>query len=92
MDIDAWIETLKDGGILDENQLKLLWDKAKEIMMDENNIIQARTPTNVVGDIHGQFHDLVELFRINGEPPNTNYIFLGDYSGLTDKILHSPGM
>lgn len=79
MDVDEWIETLKEGGILEETELKLLCDKAKEIMMDENNIIQARAPTNVVGDIHGQFHDLIELFRINGEPPQTNYVFLGDY-------------
>lgn len=47
--------------------------------MDENNVIHARSPVNVVGDIHGQFHDLLELFRINGEPPQVNYIFLGDY-------------
>ena len=47
--------------------------------MDENNIIQVRSPCNVVGDLHGQFHDLLELFRINGEPPEANYIFLGDY-------------
>lgn len=43
-DIDEFIETLKDGGILDERDLKMLCDKAKEIMMDENNIVQARAP------------------------------------------------
>ena len=33
----------------------------------------------VVGDLHGNFHDLVRILIINGLPPKTNYVFLGDY-------------
>ena len=51
----------------------------KEILALEGNVVPVRAPVTLVGDVHGQFLDVLELFRVGGEVPNTNYLFLGDY-------------
>lgn len=53
--------------------------QAKEILTKESNVQEVRCPVTVCGDVHGQFHDLMELFRIGGKSPDTNYLFMGDY-------------
>ena len=53
--------------------------QAKEILTKESNVQEVKCPVTVCGDVHGQFHDLMELFRIGGKSPDTNYLFMGDY-------------
>lgn len=50
--------------------------QVKEILIEESNVHPVPAPVTVCGDIHGQFHDLLELFRTGGEMPSTNYIFM----------------
>ena len=47
--------------------------------MKESNVVHIAAPVTVVGDIHGQFFDMLEIFRIGGFCPDTNYLFLGGF-------------
>jgi len=76
---DAWLEQLMDCKPLSVAQVKQLCDKAREILVEESNVEPVKCPVTVCGDIHGQFHDLIELFKIGGNCPDTNYLFMGDY-------------
>ena len=48
----------------------------KSIIVEEANVQPVRAPVTICGDIHGQFYDLLELFRTGKEIPETNYVFM----------------
>ena len=79
MDIDKCINMLKRGEILSEKVLRRCCEKVKEILIEESNVQPVNSPVTLCGDIHGQFFDLLQLFKIGGEIPDTNYIFMGDF-------------
>ncbi|KAG5387983.1 hypothetical protein IGI04_029524 [Brassica rapa subsp. trilocularis] len=79
MDLDQWISKVKDGQHLSEDELHLLCEYVKEILIEESNVQPVNSPVTVCGDIHGQFHDLMKLFQTGGHVPDTNYIFMGDF-------------
>ena len=55
--------------------------------MQESNVVHVQAPVTVVGDIHGQFFDLIEIFKIGGWCPDTNYLFLGKQPSAYWQVL-----
>jgi len=65
--------------LLSESEIKDICEKAIEVFMKENFVVEVPAPVTIAGDTHGQFHDLLELFSVGGDISTTNYLFLGDY-------------
>jgi serine/threonine-protein phosphatase 2B catalytic subunit len=42
-------------------------------------MVKVHEPAVVVGDVHGQYYDLITLLDVNKSPAETNFLFLGDY-------------
>lgn len=76
--MDQIIDQLSQCKPLSENDVKMLCNHAKAILQEEKNIQQIRVPVTIIGDIHGQFFDLKELFRIAGSK-SINYIVIYIY-------------
>lgn len=48
-------------------------------MIQEPNIQPVMSPAVICGNLHGQLHDLLELFSQGGDIADRNYVFMGDY-------------
>lgn len=78
-DLDKWIEQLGRCEMLSEDDVARLCRMAVDVVQFEENVKPINVPVTICGDVHGQFHDLMELFKIGGPCPDTNYLFMGDY-------------
>ncbi|KAF3767902.1 hypothetical protein M406DRAFT_90482 [Cryphonectria parasitica EP155] len=78
-DLDKAIAQLRACRPIPEAQVREICHKARELLIEEGNVVTVCAPVTICGDIHGQFHDLMELFRVGGDVPDTNYLFMGDF-------------
>ena len=66
-------------GRLDKPCLLELLKLFESQIKSEPNILKIQDPVTVVGDLHGQFYDLLKCLEVGGNPEDTKYLFLGDY-------------
>ncbi|RKF72512.1 Serine/threonine-protein phosphatase PP-Z [Golovinomyces cichoracearum] len=87
-DVDEYIKRLLDTGYdgkhtktvcLKNAEIVTICSKARELFLEQPPLIELDAPVKIVGDIHGQYTDLIRMFEMCGFPPNANYLFLGDY-------------
>ncbi|XP_014250762.1 serine/threonine-protein phosphatase alpha-3 isoform-like [Cimex lectularius] len=87
LDVDKTIAHLLEVGkrkhdkqmTLAEWQIRDLCQIARDILLSQPMLLELCSPVNIVGDIHGQFQDLLRHLDKLGYPPSANYLFLGDY-------------
>ncbi|CAJ0897007.1 11696_t:CDS:10 [Entrophospora sp. SA101] len=60
-------------------EIQSICQAAREVFLSQPTLIELTPPVKIVGDVHGQYSDLIRLFDMCGFPPNANYLFLGDY-------------
>ncbi|KAI8927077.1 Metallo-dependent phosphatase-like protein [Entophlyctis helioformis] len=64
---------------LDAREVAFLCRKAKEKVMQQPVLLHLPAPIMIVGDLHGQYDDLLRILAMCGKPYKTRYLFLGDY-------------
>ncbi len=86
--VDSFIKKLVEMGLskrtpkkfpFSSSEIRFVCSKAREVFMGQPMLLELAAPVKIAGDIHGQFHDLLRIFKMCGFPPHANYLFMGDY-------------
>jgi serine/threonine-protein phosphatase PP1 catalytic subunit len=88
LEVDDYIQRLLDVGYtgkvnkslcLKNPEIVAICQASRDIFLSQPTLIELSPPVKIVGDVHGQYSDLIRLFEMCGFPPAANYLFLGDY-------------
>lgn len=64
---------------LSQGDILYLCKNCIAVLESQPCLLELKSPITVVGDIHGNYFDMLRIFEAKGYPPETNFLFLGDY-------------
>lgn len=64
---------------LSQTEIQDICSASRNLFLKQPTLLKLKAPVKVVGDIHGQFKDLMRILRLGGMPPDVSYLFMGDY-------------
>ena len=68
------------GGLITKTAFLAICEKSKAVLQREPNLLRVNGKVVIIGDIHGQYYDLVEILRkIKFGKTNKKLVFMGDY-------------
>lgn len=67
------------GFPIQKSEINSLCQHSSDIFLQQPSLLELDGPVKIVGDIHGQYSELLRIFDYGGLPPESNYLFLGDY-------------
>lgn len=78
------MEYLKDQKLLHKRYALQIIEKCKDYLTTYDSLVSYKVDENeqitICGDIHGQYYDLYNIFKLNGFPAiNNKYLFNGDF-------------
>lgn len=88
IDLDDFIKRLLDAAYagkvtksvcLKNAEITAICHRARECFLSQPALLELDAPVKIVGDVHGQYTDLIRMFEMCGFPPHANFLFLGDY-------------
>ncbi|KAI0186303.1 calcineurin-like phosphoesterase [Xylaria flabelliformis] len=88
IDLDDFIKRLLDAAYagkvtksvcLKNAEIVAICQRAREVFLSQPALLELDAPVKIVGDVHGQYTDLIRMFEMCGFPPSANFLFLGDY-------------